>query len=82
MDFRCRVYLVGPILILHISEKVDLKGAIVAPGYLDLQINGRDGVHFTSLGQPGKTKEDAEFLAKVAEGEARSGVTGWYVLEV
>jgi hypothetical protein len=43
-------------------ERIDLGGAIVAPGFLELQTNGLQGVHFTQLGQ----KDDDEKMLQVA----------------
>ena len=60
-------------------ERIDLSGAIVAPGFLDLQTNGVNGIHFTSLG--GKTASedvDIEKLCRVAQKQIESGVTGWW----
>lgn len=65
-------------------ERIDLGGRVVAPGFLELQINGAEGVHFTGLGAKGgkgdgeMEEEDAERLRKVAEWEVRCGVTGWW----
>jgi N-acetylglucosamine-6-phosphate deacetylase len=55
-------------------ERIDLGGAIVAPGFLDLQTNGLQGVHFTRLGQ----KDDEEKLLRVARSEVRCGVTAFW----
>jgi hypothetical protein len=55
-------------------ERIDLGGAIVAPGFLDLQTNGLQGVHFTQLGR----KDDEEKLLQVARSEARCGVTAFW----
>ena len=56
-------------------ERIDLDGAIIAPGFLDLQTNGMLGVHFTNLAN-GKTGD--ERLAKVARRQLQAGVTGWW----
>ena len=58
-------------------EKIDLGGAIVAPGFLDLQTNGLNGAHFTTLGRSG-AEDDAEKLRSVAEKQLQSGVTAWW----
>lgn len=56
-------------------ETVDLGGAIVAPGFLELQTNGLRGFHFThhddEQSYAGKIDEVAKFLP-------RTGVTGFY----
>ncbi|KAL9623705.1 MAG: hypothetical protein Q9160_001935 [Pyrenula sp. 1 TL-2023] len=66
-------------------ERIDLGGRVVAPGFLELQINGAEGVHFTGLRRGARGDEvgggeerDAESLRKVAEWEVRCGVTGWW----
>jgi len=62
-------------------ERIDLGGAIVAPGFLDLQTNGMLGVHFTNLGRSdgNRTRADDESdLETVARREVQSGVTGWW----
>ena len=59
-------------------EKIDLGGAIVAPGFLDLQTNGLNGVHFTTLGRSGAAQDDAERLIRVAEKQLQCGVTAWW----
>ena len=60
-------------------EKIDLQGAIVAPGFLDLQTNGLGGVHFTSLGKNAASeRDDIEGLGRVAGKQLESGVTGWW----
>lgn len=60
-------------------EKIDLQGAIVAPGFLDLQTNGLGGVHFTSLGKNAASeRDDIERLGRVAGKQLESGVTGWW----
>lgn len=59
--------------------RIDLGGAIVAPGFLDLQTNGMGGFHFTQLGGEGRTREEDEReLAKIARREVEVGVTGWW----
>ncbi|KAF7512038.1 hypothetical protein GJ744_002751 [Endocarpon pusillum] len=62
-------------------ERIDLGGAVVAPGFLDLQINGAAGVHFTELGlRRGRMAGDrvGELLATIARREVEAGVTGWW----
>ena len=55
-------------------ERIDLGGAIVAPGFLDLQTNGMLGVHFTHLGQ----EDDQAKVSMIAKRELQAGVTGWW----
>lgn len=55
-------------------ERIDLGGAVVAPGFLDLQTNGAEGVHFTQLGLGG----EGEVLRRIARREVEGGVTGWW----
>lgn len=50
---------------------IDAKGSIIAPGYLDIQINGAFGVDFSD---PEVTAEDLHF---VAANLVRYGVTGF-----
>ncbi len=57
-------------------ERIDLGGAVVAPGFLDLQVNGWGGWHFTELGR-GKEGE-GDWLGEFAREEVRGGVTGWW----
>jgi N-acetylglucosamine-6-phosphate deacetylase len=45
-----------------VYQNIDLKGAIVAPGYIDLQINGAYGYDFTS--NPEKVEDVAYLLPK------------------
>ena len=63
-------------------ERIDLGGAIVAPGYLDLQTNGMAGVHFTGLAVCAEGTEegnqDESMLREVASVEVQHGVTGWW----
>jgi len=57
------------------GEVVDLDGAIVAPGFLELQTNGLRGFHFTHF-------EDGESYGKklqeVAKYLPQTGVTAFY----
>lgn len=55
-------------------ERIDLGGAIVAPGFLELQTNGLQGVHFSQLGQ----KDDEQKLLQVARREVQAGVTAFW----
>lgn len=58
-------------------ERIDLHGAIVAPGFLDLQTNGMQGIHFTEL--KGRRDDDDEWkLLQVAQKEVEAGVTGFW----
>lgn len=51
-------------------ERIDLGGAIVSAGFLDLQTNGMHGVHFSQLGRgKGKARVKAEGRVKVKSGE-------------
>lgn len=68
-------------------ERIDLGGAaIVAPGFLDLQTNGMEGLHFTHLGAAGAAEEErlvdeadvVPRLRRVARREVEGGVTGWW----
>ena len=61
-------------------ERIDLEGKVVAPGFLDLQTNGMNGVHFTQLSQEGEKgkAEDERKLQDVSRLEVSHGVTGWW----
>jgi N-acetylglucosamine-6-phosphate deacetylase len=52
----------------HVDQKIDCEGKIIAPGYIDLQINGSCGVDFSS--EPERWQEAAKKLASC-------GVTGF-----
>jgi N-acetylglucosamine-6-phosphate deacetylase len=54
---------------------VDCGGLIIAPGFIDLQINGAFGVDFSSLS--GELKEDGKLVGKVAKGLLAHGVTSF-----
>jgi N-acetylglucosamine-6-phosphate deacetylase len=58
-------------------ERIDLGGRIVAPGFLELQTPGRDGVTFSELGR-GDAEADVRKLETVARAMVTSGVTGWW----
>ena len=57
------------------DKTIDLKGAIVAPGFLELQTNGMRGCHFTHF-------DDQDTYAKKLQDVAtylpQTGVTGFY----
>ncbi|EME88312.1 carbohydrate esterase family 9 protein [Pseudocercospora fijiensis CIRAD86] len=57
----------------HIT--IDLKNAIVAPGFLELQTNGSRGFHFTHFTD---AETYTENLTRVAEYLPRTGVTAFY----
>lgn len=57
------------------THTIDLNNAIVAPGYLELQINGALGFHFAHLKSPSKYTAGVEKLAKYLPS---TGVTGFY----
>lgn len=65
-------------------ERIDLDGKVVAPGFLDLQTNGMQGVHFTRLGSQGAGGEgsdgleDQKMLETVSKAEVTHGVTGFW----
>lgn len=62
---------------LHLSpdEVIDLGGRILAPGLIDLQLNGAQGFDF-SVPQASKEEYD-EGLCLVNKGLARTGVTSY-----
>lgn len=60
------------------ARKIDLKGKIVAPGYIDIQNNGIYGLNFSALNGKSTPKEIAQFKAFYRDVMAkflRSGVT-------
>jgi N-acetylglucosamine-6-phosphate deacetylase len=57
------------------GTKIDLKGAIVAPGFLELQTNGMRGFHFTHFDN---SETYAKKLDEVAKYLPQTGVTGFY----
>ncbi len=62
-------------------EVVDCHGGLVAPGFLDLQINGGFGVDFSTLPSSSdaaaRAAEVAAGVARVARGVLQHGVTGF-----
>lgn len=58
-------------------ERIDLGGRIVSPGYLDLQTNGMQGIHFTQLAKDGEPADERK-LETVSKMEVAHGVTGWW----
>ncbi|ETN43207.1 uncharacterized protein HMPREF1541_02366 [Cyphellophora europaea CBS 101466] len=61
------------------TTAINLHSLILAPGYLDLQVNGLAGVHFTRLCPSGTTDpEDDAKLLQCARMQASAGVTGWW----
>lgn len=59
------------------ATKIDLGGEyLVAPGYLELQINGGWRVHFTTLGK--EKGDEEERMRLVARELIKRGVTGWW----
>ncbi|KIX06318.1 N-acetylglucosamine-6-phosphate deacetylase [Rhinocladiella mackenziei CBS 650.93] len=59
-------------------ERIDLNGRVVAPGYLDLQTNGMNGVHFAQLARDNDSLGDERKLEQVSRMEVSHGVTAWY----
>ncbi|KAI5370164.1 Putative N-acetylglucosamine-6-phosphate deacetylase, metal-dependent hydrolase [Septoria linicola] len=57
------------------GDSVDLDGAIIAPGYLELQTNGVKGFHFTDFQDGGSY---AQRLDEAARFMATTGVTAFY----
>jgi N-acetylglucosamine-6-phosphate deacetylase len=57
------------------TQQVNLKGAIIAPGYLELQINGALGFHFAHYKDPSSYQAGVRKLAKYIPS---TGVTGFY----
>ncbi|KAI9748706.1 MAG: hypothetical protein M4579_007145 [Chaenotheca gracillima] len=57
------------------AEEVDLQGAIISPGFLEVQTNGLIGFHFTHY------ENDEQYLTqlrRVSEYLVSTGVTGYY----
>lgn len=68
-------------------ERIDLDGKVVAPGFLDLQTNGMQGLHFSHLRQGGGGQgqedeagdaEDEKKLERVSQVQVSHGVTAWW----
>jgi N-acetylglucosamine-6-phosphate deacetylase len=59
------------------GDIVDLEDAIIAPGFLECQVNGWAGVHFTELGKDSE-EEAARKMEKVAGELLKKGVTGFW----
>lgn len=57
------------------GHTIDLNGAIVSPGFLEVQTNGLRGFHFTSFTS---SSEYASKLEEVAQYLPSQGVTGFY----
>lgn len=58
------------------TDAIDLKGKIIAPGFIELQTNGMRGFHFTHF----KDEDSyAKKLDEVAQYLPSQGVTGLYV---
>ena len=57
------------------AHVVDLKGAIVAPGFLELQTNGLRGFHFTHFDNEASY---AQKIDEVAQYLPQTGVTGFW----
>jgi N-acetylglucosamine-6-phosphate deacetylase len=59
----------------HDGDVVDLKGAILAPGFLELQTNGMRGFHFTHFSDSSSYVKKIDEVAKYLPS---TGVTGFY----
>lgn len=57
------------------GDIVDLDGAVIAPGFLELQTNGVNGFHFTHFDYPFQYEQK---LAETARYYATQGVTGFW----
>ncbi|KAH6722143.1 carbohydrate esterase family 9 protein [Leptodontidium sp. MPI-SDFR-AT-0119] len=57
------------------TEKVDLKDAIISPGFLELQTNGALGFHFAHYSEPETYQAGVRKLARYLP---TTGVTGFY----
>jgi N-acetylglucosamine-6-phosphate deacetylase len=57
------------------TQIVDLKNAIISPGFIELQINGALGFHFAHYGEPAAYQAGVQKLAKYLP---KTGVTGFY----
>jgi N-acetylglucosamine-6-phosphate deacetylase len=57
------------------GETVNLNGAIIAPGFLELQTNGVNGFHFTSFNDE---KQYNNKLEETAKFYVTQGITGFW----
>jgi N-acetylglucosamine-6-phosphate deacetylase len=57
------------------TQIIDLKNAIISPGFLELQINGALGFHFAHYNEPVTYQSGIQRLAKYLP---KTGVTGFY----
>ncbi|RDW75576.1 hypothetical protein BP5796_06397 [Coleophoma crateriformis] len=57
------------------TNTIDLKGAIIAPGFIELQINGALGFHFAHFHNPGSYAAGVE---RIAHHLPSTGVTAFY----
>jgi N-acetylglucosamine-6-phosphate deacetylase len=58
-----------------IFQTIDLKNAIISPGFLELQTNGALGFHFAHYGEPDTYQAGVQKLAQYLP---KTGVTGFY----
>ena len=58
-------------------ERIDLGGHIVAPGFLEVQINGVGGVHFSNLSDPILREKEMPIKKVARVWNSEAGVTGW-----
>ncbi|KAI9838176.1 MAG: hypothetical protein M1837_002605 [Sclerophora amabilis] len=56
---------------------IDLDGRLIAPGFIDVQLNGAFGFDFSVLPVDGDMSKYATGLAQVSKGLVRSGVTSY-----
>jgi len=61
--------------LLSNTQTIDLKNAIISPGFLELQINGALGFHFAHVKEP---PEYEAGITKLAKYLPSTGVTGFY----
>ncbi|RUS25784.1 hypothetical protein BC938DRAFT_471672 [Jimgerdemannia flammicorona] len=60
------------------DEIIDAKGLLIAPGFIDLQINGAFGVDFTTDAESGKSDEElVKDIEKVSRGLLKYGCTSY-----
>jgi len=57
------------------TQTIDLKNAIIAPGFIELQINGALGFHFAQYGESATYQAGVQMLAQYLP---KTGVTGFY----